>query len=79
MWRRSTSQGERWTWSASGWRPGGRLYLFSQAPEWTRPHSAEQFAAELGNVLDGAGFAVERVIIGDLGQAFAAGVVARAL
>jgi cyclopropane fatty-acyl-phospholipid synthase-like methyltransferase len=59
--------------------PRGRLYLFSQAPGWTRPHPAQQFAAELGDVLDGAGFAVDRVLIGDFGQAFAAGVVARAL
>lgn len=58
--------------------PGGRLYLFSQAPGWTTRQPAEQFAAELGDVLDVAGFAVERVLIGDFGQAFAAGVVARA-
>jgi SAM-dependent methyltransferase len=58
--------------------PGGRLYLFSQAPGWTSPVPAEQFAAELGDVLDGAGFALERVLIGDFGSAFAAGVVARA-
>jgi SAM-dependent methyltransferase len=57
--------------------PGGRLYLFSQAPGWTTPVPAEQFAAELGDVLDGEGFAFERVLIGDFGQAFAAGVVAR--
>ena len=59
--------------------PGGRLYLFSQAPGWTTRAPAERFAAELGDMLDGAGFAVERVLIGDFGQAFAAGVAARAL
>jgi hypothetical protein len=59
--------------------PGGRLYLFSQAPGWRTREPAERFAAKLGDVLDGAGFAVERVLIGDFGKAFAAGVVATRL
>jgi SAM-dependent methyltransferase len=56
--------------------PGGRFYLFSQAPGWRTAEPAERFAAELGEVLGDAGFAAPRVIIGDFGRAFAAGVVA---
>jgi SAM-dependent methyltransferase len=36
--------------------PGGRLYLFSQAPGWKRPRHAERFGAELAATLGRAGF-----------------------
>ena len=58
--------------------PGGRLYLFSQAPSWREPAPAEQFGDELRPVLEGAGLAVERVQVKELERGFAAGVVARA-
>ena len=57
--------------------PGGRLYLFSQAPGWKTRRQAEQFGAELSRVLGSAGFAVEEVVVKDLATAFAAAVVAR--
>jgi SAM-dependent methyltransferase len=56
--------------------PGGRLYLFSQAPGWKR-REAEQFGAELSRVLGSAGFTPEEVLVKDLGTAPAAAVVAR--
>jgi hypothetical protein len=58
--------------------PGGRLYLFSQAPGWRSPEQAKEFGGELSGVLDAAGFAPERVLAGEVGTAIAAGVVARA-
>jgi SAM-dependent methyltransferase len=56
--------------------PGGRLYLFSQAPAW-RTRDAEQFGGELSRVLASAGFVVEQVLVKDLATASVAGVVAR--
>jgi SAM-dependent methyltransferase len=58
--------------------PGGRLYIFVQAPGWKTPAQAEDFGAELGGVLAAAGFAVEQTLVKHLGPAFAAGVEARA-
>jgi hypothetical protein len=57
--------------------PGGRLYLFSQAPGWKTRGQAEQFGAELSRVLGSAGFTLEEVVVKDLATAFAAAVVAR--
>jgi hypothetical protein len=57
--------------------PGGRLYLFSQAPSWREAGPAEQFGEELRAVLDGAGLVVERLLVKELESGFAAGVVAR--
>jgi cyclopropane fatty-acyl-phospholipid synthase-like methyltransferase len=58
--------------------PGGRLYLFSQAPGWKAADQPYRFGAELGGVLEDAGFALEGVVVKDFGTSFAAGVVARA-
>jgi cyclopropane fatty-acyl-phospholipid synthase-like methyltransferase len=57
--------------------PGGRLYLFSQAPGWDAPEHAERFAAELAAVLEEAGFGLEGTPVKDLGTGFAAAVVAQ--
>lgn len=59
--------------------PGGGLYLFSQAPGWTLREQAEDFGAKLSGVLGTAGFVVDETLVKDIGPAFAAGVVARAL
>ena len=40
---------------------GGSLYLFSQAPGWRERGDAERFGADLGTVLDRAGFTVADV------------------
>ena len=56
--------------------PGGRLYLFSQAPGWRTAGPAEAFGAELGARLAAAGFEIDERLVGDLGSAFASGVVA---
>jgi ubiquinone/menaquinone biosynthesis C-methylase UbiE len=58
--------------------PGGRLYLFSQAPRWKAASPAERFGAELNGVLEEAGFEIEENLVKDLGSGFAAAVVARA-
>jgi ubiquinone/menaquinone biosynthesis C-methylase UbiE len=58
--------------------PGGRLYLFSQAPGWTRRGQAEEFGAKLRPVLESAGFGVEALLVKAIGTTFAAGVVAAA-
>jgi SAM-dependent methyltransferase len=60
-------------------RPDGRLYLFSSAPWWSSMEPAEAFGAELGEVLEGAGFEPEQVMVERLGEGFTAGVVARSL
>jgi SAM-dependent methyltransferase len=57
--------------------PAGRLYLFSQAPGWKTAAPAERSGAELGDVLGSEGFSIERVLVAELGKAFATGVVAR--
>ena len=56
--------------------PGGRLYLFSQAPGWRSEAPAREFADALAATLGGAGFAPERTLTRDLGGAFGAAVVA---
>jgi SAM-dependent methyltransferase len=60
-------------------RPGGRLYLFSSAPSCSSAEPAEVFGAELAEVLEGAGFEPERVMVEQLGDGFSTGVVARRL
>jgi ubiquinone/menaquinone biosynthesis C-methylase UbiE len=57
--------------------PGGRLYLFSQAPGWKASEQAAAFGAELGSVLGDAGFEVQETSVKALGTGFAAAVVAR--
>jgi hypothetical protein len=57
--------------------PGGRFYVFSQAPGWKWPSDAERFAAELGGTLGRAGFSVEEDLVETLGNGFVNGVVAR--
>jgi SAM-dependent methyltransferase len=60
-------------------RPDGRLYLFSSAPRWRSAEPAEAFGGELGEVLEGAGFELERVTVEQLGNGISLGVVARRL
>jgi hypothetical protein len=57
--------------------PGGRLYLFSQAPGWETSEQAERFGAELDRVLREAGFEIDATLVKDLRTGFAAAVVAR--
>jgi ubiquinone/menaquinone biosynthesis C-methylase UbiE len=57
--------------------PGGSLYLFSQAPGWKASEQAVAFSAELGGVLEGAGFEIQETSVKALGAGFAAAVVAR--
>jgi ubiquinone/menaquinone biosynthesis C-methylase UbiE len=58
--------------------PGGRLYLFSQAPGWKTASPAARFGAELNGVLKDADFEIEENLVKDLGSGFAAAVIARA-
>jgi hypothetical protein len=55
---------------------GGRLYLFNQAPGWTRLADARRFGEELGEALGRAGFAIDQVVAERLGKGPVAGVVA---
>jgi ubiquinone/menaquinone biosynthesis C-methylase UbiE len=57
--------------------PGGRLYLFSQAPSWNSAEPAETFADGLGRTLQEAGMEHERSFVKKTGTSFAAAVVAR--
>src|SRR5215218_787397 len=57
--------------------PGGRLYLFSQAPSWKAPEQAEAFGAQLSGMLEGAGFRTDERLVKGLGSGFAAAVVAQ--
>jgi SAM-dependent methyltransferase len=57
--------------------PGGRLYLFSQAPGWKRPSDAERAAAEIAAALEAAGFAEAETLVDELENGFAAAVLAR--
>ena len=57
--------------------PGGRFYLFSQAPGWNEADHAEGFGAELGSMLEDAGFEIEETLAKDLGRGFVAALVAR--
>ena len=57
--------------------PGGRLYVFSQAPGWKAREAADGFGAELGAALEDAGFVTERRVVEDFETGPAAAVVAR--
>jgi ubiquinone/menaquinone biosynthesis C-methylase UbiE len=57
--------------------PGGRVYLFSQAPGWRTSEQAGAFNAELVSVLEQAAFHIEETLVKDLGAGWAAAVVAR--
>jgi ubiquinone/menaquinone biosynthesis C-methylase UbiE len=57
--------------------PGGRLYLFNQAPGWETLEEAEGFGAELSVVLAASGFEIERTLAKDVGTGLAAAVVGR--
>jgi SAM-dependent methyltransferase len=57
--------------------PGGRLYLFTQAPGWKSAEPAERFGVELAGSLEAAGFATPDRLVKDLATGFAAGVIAR--
>jgi SAM-dependent methyltransferase len=56
--------------------PGGRLYLFTQAPSWREAGAAQDFAAHLGRTLEGAGFLGVERLVRDLGRGFGAAVIA---
>jgi ubiquinone/menaquinone biosynthesis C-methylase UbiE len=58
--------------------PGGRLYLFSQAPGWKSADAAQAFAADLAGTLEEAGLEPMRRLVNDPGSGFAAAVIARA-
>jgi cyclopropane fatty-acyl-phospholipid synthase-like methyltransferase len=55
---------------------GGQVYLFNQAPGWTRLADARRFGEELGEALGRAGFAIDQVVAERLGKGPVAGVVA---
>jgi ubiquinone/menaquinone biosynthesis C-methylase UbiE len=57
--------------------PGGRLYLFSQAPGWKSAGVAKGFASDLARILEDAGFEPIRRLVNDPGSGFAAAIVAR--
>jgi ubiquinone/menaquinone biosynthesis C-methylase UbiE len=57
--------------------PGGRLFLFSQAPGWKATEQAARFGADLSGVLEQAGFESEETLVKDLRPGFAAAVFAR--
>ena len=54
--------------------PGGRLYLFNQAPGWSAIGSADAFGRELAGVLSDHGFAVDEVFTENLKPAPVVGV-----
>jgi cyclopropane fatty-acyl-phospholipid synthase-like methyltransferase len=55
--------------------PGGRLYLFSQAPGWKTVADAAAFAATLAADLGGAGFEPVETLAAELGTGVAAAVI----
>jgi SAM-dependent methyltransferase len=57
--------------------PGGRLYLFSQAPGWKSADAAEAFAADLARTFEDAGLEPMQRLVKDSGGGFAAAVIAR--
>jgi SAM-dependent methyltransferase len=57
--------------------PGGRLYLFSQAPGWRSADAADAFAADLVRTLADAGLEPMRRLVNDPGSGFAAAIIAR--
>jgi hypothetical protein len=48
-------------------RPDGRLYLFGQAPGWKAAAQAEEFAAQLSEVLNETGLTLQHVLVEDVG------------
>jgi cyclopropane fatty-acyl-phospholipid synthase-like methyltransferase len=57
--------------------PGGRLYLFSQAPGWKGASDAEHAAEEIAAAVEAGGFAGTDALVTELDNGFAAAVVAR--
>lgn len=57
--------------------PGGRLYLFNQAPGWSDVGSAAHFGRTLASVLSEHGFAVDDVLTESLEPAPVVGVIGR--
>jgi SAM-dependent methyltransferase len=57
--------------------PGGRLYLFNQAPGWKRVADARRFGDELGETSSNAGFTLNQVLAERIGSGVVAGVVVR--
>jgi ubiquinone/menaquinone biosynthesis C-methylase UbiE len=57
--------------------PGGRLYLFSQAPGWKTAEQAAGYRAELSGVLEEAGFGIEKATVEELGSGVSVAMVAR--
>jgi SAM-dependent methyltransferase len=57
--------------------PGGRLYLFTQAPSWKAAEPAETFAADLARTMAETGLEPMETSVAGLGDCFAAAVVAR--
>jgi ubiquinone/menaquinone biosynthesis C-methylase UbiE len=58
--------------------PGGRLYLFTQAPSWNAAEPAEAFAADLARTMAETGLEPTETSVAYLGGHFAAAVVVRA-
>lgn len=56
--------------------PGGRLYLFSQAPGWKEAGQAADSGIEVGGRLEQAGFDVVDTLVEEVGSAFVVAVVA---
>jgi ubiquinone/menaquinone biosynthesis C-methylase UbiE len=56
-------------------RPGGRLYLFSQAPGWRIESQAAEFAERVAQKLAAAGFVPERTLTAAHGGRMSAGLV----
>jgi ubiquinone/menaquinone biosynthesis C-methylase UbiE len=57
--------------------PGGRLYLFSQAPGWKSAEPAEAFATDLARILEEAGLELDRSLVNKADSAFSAAVIVR--
>lgn len=59
--------------------PGGALYVFNQAPGWSRADDARAFGEEVAGSLRERGFHVEEPLVGDLQSVPVLCVVARPL
>lgn len=57
--------------------PGGALYVFNQAPGWSRADDAREFGEEVAGSLRERGFHVEEPLVGDLQSVPVLCVVAR--
>jgi SAM-dependent methyltransferase len=57
--------------------PGGRLYLFHQAPSWKRAEPAEAFAGALARTLEVAGLEPTETLVDAPGGRYSAAVIAR--